>query len=158
MLYFDSDMKETRYRNDILKKRKRPLRSLRYLNYRTTLRGEFLSNQIWCFQNSNVNILVNPDLRRRHMHIFLIQNYAAPATKKPFMNEGKCIVTGDNFKCICTDGFTGSTCESSLAEVRKFYQIHHLTGPDHTTHTTQMHRFRPHYAEQIWKSKYHRLF
>ena len=74
------------------------------------------------------------------MHIFLIQNYAAPATKKPFMNEGKCIVTGDNFKCICTDGFTGYTCKSSLALVRKYYQIHHLTGPDHTTHTTQMHR------------------
>lgn len=63
-------------------------------------------------------------LKKNDFHILIRSRYKSPTYcfysefrsacyKNPCMNAGKCVTAGDTFNCICTDGFTGSTCEGS---------------------------------------------
>ncbi|XP_068735007.1 fibropellin-1-like [Montipora capricornis] len=39
------------------------------------------------------------------------QELQGPCSKNPCLNEGKCIEIEETFRCVCKDGFNGSTCE-----------------------------------------------
>ena len=44
-------------------------------------------------------------------HFLLILALRSQCFKNPCLNEGKCIDVGDTYKCICKEGYDGSTCE-----------------------------------------------
>ena len=79
LFFFLFSLIEIKCGSDTIKK-ERSIRWLLYLNYLTTQQGIFKQLTLM-LTKSKFNILVNPDLSRRQMHIFPIQNYAAPATK-----------------------------------------------------------------------------
>ena len=44
-------------------------------------------------------------------YFLLILALRSQCFKNPCLNEGKCIDVGDTYKCICKEGYDGSTCE-----------------------------------------------
>jgi len=45
---------------------------------------------------------------------WLFLELQTPCSKNPCLNEGKCISFKETFKCVCKNGYNGSTCEGAL--------------------------------------------
>lgn len=68
-------------------------------------------------QSNNV-IFPFDDINLSLSHIFFDNSDLRSACyKSPCMNEGKCVAVDDTFKCICKNGFSGSTCEGLLKPI-----------------------------------------